>query len=77
MRRAVSLWHKRAGVAIPRLDPRHRGGPSDDHYKTRFKAVSSNHHVGAMKAFMIYLMVSAMILPSDILIAMKTGISTK
>ena len=27
MRRAGSLWHKRAGVAIPRLDPRHRGGP--------------------------------------------------
>ena len=23
MRRAGSLWHKRAGVAIPRLDPRH------------------------------------------------------
>ena len=21
------LWHKRAGVAIPRLEPRHRGGP--------------------------------------------------
>ena len=27
MRRAGSLWHKRAGVAIPRIYPRHRGGP--------------------------------------------------
>ena len=25
--RAGSLWHKRAGVAIPRTTPRHRGGP--------------------------------------------------
>ena len=25
--RAGSLWHKRAGVAIPRSTPRHRGGP--------------------------------------------------
>ena len=27
MRRAGSLWHKRAGVTIPRKCPRHRGGP--------------------------------------------------
>ena len=27
MRRAGSLWHKKAGVAIPRINPRHRGGP--------------------------------------------------
>ena len=26
MRRAGSLWHKRAGVAIPRMCPPHRGG---------------------------------------------------
>ena len=25
--RAGSLWHKRAGGAIPRSTPRHRGGP--------------------------------------------------
>ena len=27
MRQAGSLWQKRAGVAIPRIKPRHRGGP--------------------------------------------------
>ena len=27
MQRGGSLWHKRAGVAIPRKYPRHRGGP--------------------------------------------------
>ena len=27
MRRAGSLWHLRAGKAIPLIKPRHRGGP--------------------------------------------------